>query len=65
MKIIHWNSQGAFRKKKEAIDFFSADILVRSECENPDKLKFGKLIPEANDHFWYGDSEHKGIGVFC
>ncbi len=64
MKIIHWNCQGAFRKKKEALDFFKADILVISECESPQRLKYGKLIPKPTAHFWYGDSEHKGIAVF-
>lgn len=64
MKIIEWNSQGAFRKKNEKILSLNPDILIISECENEEKLKFGKLTPEPNDFFWYGDNPNKGIGIF-
>ena len=64
MKIIEWNSQGAFRKKNEKILSLNPDILIVSECESEEKLKFGKLTPKPNDFFWYGDSQNKGIGVF-
>jgi len=64
MKIIEWNSQGAFRKKNEKILSLNPDILIVSECENEEKLKFGKLTPKPSDFFWYGDSPNKGIGVF-
>jgi len=64
MKIIEWNSQGAFRKKNEKILSLNPDILIVPECENEEKLKFGKLTPEPNDFFWYGDSPNKGIGIF-
>ena len=64
MKIIEWNSQGAFRKKNEKILSLSPDILIVPECENEEKLKFGKLTPKPNDFFWYGDSSNKGIGIF-
>ncbi len=64
MKIIEWNSQGAFRKKNDRILSLEPDILVVSECESEAKLKFGDLTVKPNDFFWYGDSENKGIGVF-
>lgn len=64
MKIIEWNSQGAFRKKNEKILSLNPDILIIPECENEEKLKFGKLTPKPNDFFWYGDSPNKGIGIF-
>ena len=64
MKIIEWNSQGAFRKKNEKILSLKPDILIIPECENEEKLKFGKLTPKPNDFFWYGDSPNKGIGIF-
>ena len=64
MKIIEWNSQGAFRKKNEKILSLNPDILIVLECENEEKLKFGKLTPEPNDFFWYGESPNKGIGIF-
>lgn len=40
------------------------DILVVSECESENKLKFGDLTPKPTDFFWYGDSDNKGIGIF-
>ena len=64
MKLIEWNSQGAFRKKHEAILSLNPDILVIPECESEEKLKFGKLTPKPNDFIWFGDSPNKGIGVF-
>ena len=38
--------------------------MVIPECENGERLQFGKLCPEPKDFFWYGDSPHKGVGVF-
>ncbi len=64
MRIIEWNSQGAFRKKYDKILSLQPDILVIPECESGNKLKFGDLIPKPTDFFWYGDSENKGIGIF-
>lgn len=64
MRIIEWNSQGAFRKKNNRILSLQPDILVVSECESENKLNFGDLTPKPTDFFWYGDSENKGIGVF-
>lgn len=64
MKIIQWNCQGAFRTKNTEILSLSPDILIVAECENPEKLKFGKLTPQPSDYYWYGDSENKGIGIF-
>lgn len=64
MRIIEWNSQGAFRKKNDRILSLQPDILVVSECESENKLNFGDLTPKPTDFFWYGDSENKGIGIF-
>lgn len=64
MKLITWNCQMAFRKKHHAILALKPDILVVPECENKEKLQFGKLTPEPIDFFWYGKNPHKGIGVF-
>lgn len=65
MKLIQWNCQGSFRTKNNRVLQFDPDILVVAECENPERLKFGKLTPEPKSYYWYGDSEHKGIGIFC
>jgi exodeoxyribonuclease III len=64
MKLIHWNCQGSFRTKNAKIMALQPDILIVSECENPDKLKFGKLTPTSSDHYWHGDSDNRGIGIF-
>ncbi len=64
MRIIEWNSQGAFRKKNDRILSLQPDILIIPECESENKLKFGDLTPKPTDFFWYGDSENKGIGIF-
>lgn len=54
----------AFRKKNKAILKYRPDILIVAECENETKLKFGELTPIPNDFYWFGDNEHKGIGIF-
>lgn len=64
MRIIEWNCQGAFRKKNDKVLALRPDILIVPECESEDKLEFGKLTPKPTDFFWYGDSGHKGIGIF-
>jgi exodeoxyribonuclease III len=64
MKLITWNCQGAFRKKAEAILLQQPDILVIQECEHPDKLVFNSATQRPNDLLWFGDSPHKGLGVF-
>ncbi len=61
MKIIHWNCQGAFRKKHKPILVYDPDILIISECEHPSRLEFGNLVPKPEDYFWYGDNHHKGV----
>lgn len=54
----------AFRKKAEFILAHNPDIVVISECENPDKLKFPANVQLPNDILWYGTNQHKGVGVF-
>src|ERR1035437_1273142 len=64
MKLITWNCQGAFRKKADIIVAQQPDILVVQECEHPDKLKFGDKTQRPNDFLWFGDNQHKGLGIF-
>lgn len=64
MKLITWNCQGAFRKKAESILKHKPDILVIQECEHPSKLKFNPKTKLPNDSLWFGENEHKGVGVF-
>jgi exodeoxyribonuclease III len=64
MKIITWNCQGAFRRKADIILNLKPDILIVQECEHPDKCGIDLMIRKPNDYYWYGDSFHKGIGIF-
>lgn len=64
MKIITWNCNMAFRKKANAILRYKPDILVVPECEQPDKLKFENAVKLPTDICWFGDNQHKGLGVF-
>ncbi len=64
MKLITWNCQGAFRKKANEILKHNPDILVVQECEHPSKLIFNSSIQQPKDLLWFGENEHKGIGVF-
>jgi exodeoxyribonuclease-3 len=64
MKLITWNCQGAFRKKAAFILPQQPDILVIQECEHPDKLGFNASSQLPTDVLWFGDNEHKGLGVF-
>ena len=54
----------AFRKKADSILTQKPDILIVSECECPDKLKFKKDTTIPTDIFWHGSNLNKGIGVF-
>ena len=40
------------------------DILVVQECECPDRLLFGSVNRRPSDFLWFGDNQHKGLGVF-
>ena len=64
MKIIAWNCNMAYRKKAGFILTQKPDIVIISECEHPDKLKFIAGVRKPTDIFWAGDNVHKGIGIF-
>jgi hypothetical protein len=51
----------AFRKKTDHILRLIPDILIISECEHPGKLIFPYLPTSV---VWYGQNQHKGLGVF-
>ena len=51
----------AFRKKVDLLLQYRADLIIIQECEHPDKITF----PEPpTSVIWYGDNQHKGLGVF-
>lgn len=64
MRIVEWNSQGAFRKKIDRILSLNPDLLIVTECESETKLSLGIQTPKPNDFIWYGESPNKGIGIF-
>ncbi|PWL27167.1 MAG: exonuclease [Fluviicola sp. XM-24bin1] len=64
MRIVEWNSQGAFRKKIDHVLSLNPDLLIVPECESETKLSLGVQTPKPNDFLWYGDSPNKGIGIF-
>lgn len=61
MKLITWNCNMAFRRKKERVLQYEPDVLVIQECEN--LYKRGEW-DEFSDWEWIGENEHKGLGVF-
>ena len=62
MKIITWNCNGKF---SEEILKENADIYVIQECENPHITKSDEFRKFAENGFWIGDNEHRGLGVFA
>lgn len=54
----------AFRKKANKILSFNPDVLIVQECEHIDKIIFEASLPQPTSAVWYGDSVHKGLGVF-
>lgn len=64
MRVVSWNSQGAFRKKINAILSLSPDILVIQECEPPEKLVLDPLLPKATNFHWHSDGSKKGLAIF-
>lgn len=61
MKIITWNCNMAFRKKVDLLLQYQPDLLIIPECEHSDKIIFPQSPTSA---VWYGDNQHKGLGVF-
>jgi len=64
MRLIHWNCLQSFRKKHGRILELTPDIVVVCECENEERLQFGKLTPRPTDFIWHGELPAKGLGVF-
>lgn len=61
--MITWNCNMAFRKKWAKIMALQPDILVLQECEHPSKYRRKQLIPKVNEFLWFGENEHKGVGI--
>ena len=54
----------AFRKKAHAILAYKPDIVIIQECEQLDKLVFPAGTPTPKDSLWFGNNQHKGLGIF-
>ncbi len=62
LKILFWNCNCAFRKKRNIVQQYDADIYIIAECENPNLYEFSDL---AYNHIWIGDNKTKGLAVFA
>jgi exonuclease III len=60
-KLVTWNCNMAFRKKKDQILHYDPDILVIQECESP---SVSGDWSEFSDRIWVGEDKHKGLGIF-
>lgn len=40
------------------------DLIVVPECEHPDNFSKNSSMPRPTDALWFGDSKHKGVGIF-
>jgi len=54
----------AFRKKTKLILKYKPDILVIQECEHADKIQFETKNCKLQNALWFGENQHKGLGVF-
>ena len=63
MRLITWNCNGAFRRKREQIDALDADVLVIQECEDPAQSN-QDYLSWADNYVWTGNGKNKGIGIF-
>lgn len=63
MRIITWNCNMAFRKKVALLQKYDPDILVIPECEHVDGIIFPEIGKQPTGRLWYGDNQHKGLGV--
>ena len=64
MKIVSWNANCKFRSKLSEVDGLGWDILVVQECENPHNSKDIEYREWAQNYFWVGGLEYKGLGLF-
>jgi exonuclease III len=54
----------AYRRKANLLLAHKPDIVVIPECEHPDRLRFDTKVLLPTDIFWFGNNQHKGLGVF-
>ncbi|CAN5368273.1 endonuclease/exonuclease/phosphatase family protein [soil metagenome] len=54
----------AFRKKASSILALKPDILIIPECECPQKLNFEEGLIKPTNILWFGNNQHKGLGIF-
>jgi exonuclease III len=64
MKLVSWNCNGAFRRKRQHLEALRADVLVIQECEDPARSE-ADFLEWAGTYLWRGPIKSKGIGIFA
>jgi exodeoxyribonuclease-3 len=54
----------AFRKKADLVLKYKPDILVIPECEHVDKIQLETKKHKFKNALWFGQNQHKGLGIF-
>jgi exodeoxyribonuclease-3 len=66
MRLVAWNCNMAFHRKREALLALAPDIAVLSECAAPERLAAqGALDGFAAAPAWIGCNPAKGLAVFA
>lgn len=65
MKLVIWNCKSKFREKFHLLSQLDADILIISECENPETSTSQAYREWAKQYRWIGLYHWKGLGVFA
>lgn len=63
MRLVTWNCQGGFHKKREAVEALRPDFAIIQECECPDRLRSRSTSWHALPMVWCGDSPTKGLAI--
>ncbi|MEM7801687.1 MAG: endonuclease/exonuclease/phosphatase family protein [Chloroflexota bacterium] len=66
MKIVTWNCNGAFRKKRDEILKYDPDLFVIQECEDPAQSQNKDYVSWSAGYtvYWVGENKHKGLAIF-
>lgn len=65
LRIVVWNCNGAFRRKRHILDTFNPDLCIIQECEDPAAATDEDYRAWGANALWVGENKHKGLGVFA